>query len=132
MIVSPVKPVRQIDRITCSDNHKIGQCDKPPDTQRIADRFEKRDNKVRLGRQIHTESGSDPLDKKMPDLKIGLSGNSKSQIDGGGQTDDGLPEIFLTRGHPVRILVHHLPVIVNPADDAKSHRDNQNNPDKPV
>ena len=25
-----------------------------------------------------------------------------------------------------------LPVIINPADDAKSHRDNQNNPDKPV
>ena len=63
---------------------------------------------------------------------VGALGNAEHQVQRGQQAHDGLPEIFLTRAHALRVLVDHFAPVVDPADGTKTQGHDEHNPDKAV
>ena len=45
-----IQAVRQIDGVTCANNHDVGQNNKTHNPQRISEMFKERNNQIRLRR----------------------------------------------------------------------------------
>ena len=67
-----------------------------------------------------------------PQIGVGRRGHRESQVHGGHQSDGGLPEELLPRGHAFGIAVDDLAVIIHPADPAEAERHQQHHPDEAV
>ena len=55
-----------------------------------------------------------------------------AEVAGSGQAEHRLPEQLRLRRQALRILVHHLAVVVDPADGAEGERDEQHHPEETV
>ncbi|MNT12191.1 hypothetical protein D3C72_1471110 [compost metagenome] len=129
-----IEAVGEIDGVAGADDDAIGQRDEAPHAQRIADGLEERHDQVGLRRQVHGEARLHPGVDQIPHVaRVGFRhGDGKRQVKRGDDADQRLPEVFFARAHAFRILVHHLAVVVGPADGAKAQGDDQDRPDEAV
>ena len=65
-------------------------------------------------------------------MRVGGHGNGKSKVDRRHNTDETLPAELFAGTHPLRVVMHNLSVVIDPADCAVSERHKKNGPDKTV
>ena len=127
-----VEAVGQVDRIGRTDDDKKAQRDEPEHTQRIGDIFEEGHDQVGLVRQVHLQAALHPLHEQFDQLGVRGRRHGESEIDRGGKADQRLPEKFRARRQALRVAVHHLAIVIDPADGAKTEGHHQHRPDKAI
>ena len=127
-----VQSVGQVDGVTRTHNDQIGQGDKTPDPQRIADFLEERQQQPGLRWQIDVEPGLHPFEKQLQHADVGIFRDAEHQVQGSHQADDGLPEVLFPGTHALGVLVHDFAPVIDPTDGTKTQGDYQDDPDEAV
>ncbi len=105
-----VQAVGEVHRVGGADDDEVGQGDEADHAQGIGEGLEEGNDHFGLGR----------------------AGGGKPQIDGGRQTEDGLPEELPAGSQAVGVPVHHLLPVVVPAHGAEAQGHHQHHPDVAV
>ncbi|MNN08042.1 hypothetical protein D3C81_1208850 [compost metagenome] len=127
-----VQAIGQVHGVARADDHEIGQHDEAHHAQRVADFLEEGHDQVGLVRHIGPHAALDPAQEQAPYAHVAGLGHRERQIDRRHQPDQRLPEELLAARHAARVAIHHLAVVIDPADGAVAHRHQQHHPDEAV
>ena len=106
-----IEAIGEVHRVGGADDDEVGERDEAERAQRVRHELEEWDDQVVQGRNALREM---------------------SEIRGGRQSNDRLPEKLGLGRKPLWIALHHLAVVVDPADRAERERDQKHHPQQPV